>query len=255
MNLQTLVFDGARVETLKIDDVSLRVKAMHGPENRIPLRCLLRVHCHGEPRAGFLTLVELASRHIPVTFFDRRYQVLAQLYHPRPEPKPLAMWLEHCWEDALFRQQLDQWLANQQYALFGDLEIHQGTLVDRHAFLMLELSRFMSREPDKFSAFQEARAEAGHVLTAHLSEMLLVHGLPPGGSLREQLFRELYDMLDFWLDGQVHRWLGRFTAPVESEAATHRFYSYINKALCHRAGLLLQQLQGFVEAYALEQAS
>jgi hypothetical protein len=113
----------------------------------------------------------------------------------------------------------------------------------------------MAREPEKFDAFQDARAEAGNLLTAHLGEWLLVHGLPPGGSLRAQLFHELHDMLDFWLDGQVHRWLVRFTAPDENRSASQRFYSYINDALCHRAALLLRQLQGFVESFALEQAS
>ena len=64
MNSQSLIFEGSRIEYLKLDDVSLRVKAVRVSESRIPLRCLLRVHCHNEPAHGFNTLLQLAERHI-----------------------------------------------------------------------------------------------------------------------------------------------------------------------------------------------
>lgn len=253
MNSQSLIFEGSRIEYLKLDDVSLRVKALRVSESRIPLRCLLRVHCHNEPANGFNTLLQLAERHIPVTFFDRRGHVRAQLYYPQPKPQPLALWLEHCFGEEAFQLQLDNWLASQQMALFANLDIHQGQLVERHAFLMAELAHFYQTYPHRFDEFLETQDQLRQLLLAHLGELLLAYGLPAGGSIRHRIFTELRDMLDFWLDGQVYRWLQRFPAPQTEPDARRKFYSYVNEALNHRVGLLLRQLQAFVEAYGLEQ--
>ena len=65
LNRQTLVFEGSRVETLKIDDVSLRVKALHGPENRIPLRLrtfVMERCAHGQGAGGVACVHEIGLR-------------------------------------------------------------------------------------------------------------------------------------------------------------------------------------------------
>lgn len=253
MNGQSLILDGPRIDYLRLDDVSLRVKARQVAECRVPLRNLLRVHCHRDPAGGFDVLLDLASRHIPVTFFDHRGRVRGQLYHPQPEQTALALWLEDCYGESPFQTLLDDWLTAQQMALFATLDIHQGPLVERHAFLMAELAHFLSAHPERRDDLLTAREQLNGLLEAHLSEMLLAFGLPPGGSARGRLYRDLRDMLDFWLDGQTHRWLSRLPSPAEGPAAWRLFYAYAGEEVSRRVGLLLRQLQGFVEAYALEQ--
>lgn len=253
MTDHSLVLDGGRLEMLRIDDVSLRVRVMGRGDNRVPLRSLVRVHCHGEPATGFSTLLELAGRHIPVTFFDRRGQVKAQLYHPHPQSRPLSLWLEQCLAEQPFLASFDIWLENQQAGLFTQLDIHQGGLVDRHATLMTELSLFLGAHPELRDDFELMQEQLRQHLLAHLGEAMLVHGMPAGSSMRERLFGEFRDMLDFWLDGQAWRWLQRLPAPSASREWSQRFYSFISAELSRRVAVLLKQFQGFVEAYALEQ--
>lgn len=253
MNGQSLILDGPAIHYLRLDDVSLRVKGRQSAEQRIPLRCLLRVHCFRDPAEGFDTLLMLAERHIPVTFFDRTGRVRGQLYHPQPEPTALALWLEHCYGESPFQTRLDAWLEAQQLALFATLDIHQGPLVERHAFLMAELAHFQRAHPERMDDLISARERLSGLLDAYLSEMLLAHGLPPGGVARGRLYRDLKELLEFWLDGQAHRWLSRLPAPDSGKDVWRLFNAYAGDELSRRIALLLRQLQGFVEAYALEQ--
>ena len=96
---QSLVLKSAALQRLWLQDNGLRIIPKFSSERRVPLCRLLRVECYGDigqVKDGFCTLLKIAEQHIPVTFFDSSNQVCAQLYHPCPTTKPLALWLEHC---------------------------------------------------------------------------------------------------------------------------------------------------------------
>ena len=140
---QSVMLDAHKVSRVWLDDNSLRIKPTYTHEVRVPVCRLLRVHCYGELQDGFCALLKLAEQHIPVTFFDHQGHVRAQLYHPCPNTKPLALWLEHCFCEEACQCQYQQWLENQHYALFAHLHITHGCLKIRQEHLQQQLVAYL----------------------------------------------------------------------------------------------------------------
>ena len=250
---QSLVLKSAALQRLWLQDNGLRIMPKFSSERRVPLCRLLRVECYGDigqVKDGFCTLLKIAEQHIPVTFFDSSNQVCAQLYHPCPKTKPLALWLEHCFCEQACQDDYRNWLNNQHYALLAHLHITQGSLPTRQQLLQQQLIVYLkSRQLD--SVFTELYQQGKRMLTVVLGEQLMAHGLAAGTSLRNKLFNDLHDLMEYWIQGDILQWLQRFSNV--NDHLKRDFYSHQYNALSEKITLILTQLQEMLEQYALEQ--
>jgi hypothetical protein len=247
---QSVMLDAHKVSRVWLDDNSLRIKPTYTHEVRVPVCRLLRVHCYGELQDGFCALLKLAEQHIPVTFFDHQGHVRAQLYHPCPNTKPLALWLEHCFCEEACQCQYQQWLENQHYALFAHLHITHGCLKIRHEHLQQQLVAYLKhRHLD--SLFSTLYQQGKRLIMSHLGELLMAYGLPAGTTIRNKLFLDLQDLMEYWTQGHILQWLQRF-GDITPEL-TQQFYGHQNMAIAGHLQTVLVQLQKMLEAYALEQ--
>ncbi|MFA5631706.1 MAG: CRISPR-associated endonuclease Cas1 [Porticoccaceae bacterium] len=127
MFLRSLLIDSAQLDELKIDGPALCLSSSGKSRQRFPFRRLSQVICIGLPTEGIDTLFATANQGIPVSFFNRRGKIIAQLIHPGALPHPLAHWLEASGSDPLLKEVYQQWLENQlrhTYALIGCVARH-----------------------------------------------------------------------------------------------------------------------------------
>jgi len=252
-DFQSVVLKANNLERLWLQDNGLRIKAFFSSEVRVPMCRLLRVQCYGDMshvKDGFCTLLKIANHHIPITFFDEQGTVCAQLYHPCPQTKPLALWIGHCFCEQACQEDYQNWLDNQHYALFAQLHIMQGSLKTRHDFLQKQLIAYLKhRHLD--SVFTELYQQGKRLLICMLGEQLMKHGLAAGTTVRNKLFHDLQDLMEYWIQGDILQWLQRFGEV--NTALKREFYAHQNTAIAEKLQVLLTQLQEMLEQYALEQ--
>ena len=250
---QSLVLDANGLHRLWLQDNGLRIIPKFSSERRVPICRLLRVQCYGNiglVKDGFCTLLSIAKQHIPVTFFDEQGHVCAQLYHPCPQTKPLALWVEHCFCEQACQEDYNNWLENQHYALFASLHISRGSLGTRQEFLQKQLIAYLKhRQLD--SVFTQLYQQGKKLLTCMLGEQLMAHGLAAGTTVRNKLFCDIEDLMLYWIQGDILQWLQRF-ADV-NDALKRDFYSHQNTAIAQKLQTVLMQLQEMLEQYALDQ--
>lgn len=252
-DLQSLVLNAEGLHRLWLQDNGLRIIPKFSSERRVPICRLLRVQCYGDMgsvKDGFCSLLKIAKQHIPVTFFDEQGHVCAQLYHPCPQTKPLALWVEHCFCEEACKEDYQNWLDNQHYALFAQLHISQGSLSTRQTFLQKQLTAYL-KHLQLDILFTELYQQGKRLLIAMLSEQLMKHGLMAGSTVRDRLFRDLQDLMEYWIQGDILQWLQRFNHA--SHDLKKEFYSHQNTAIAEKLAILLIQLQEMLEQYALEQ--
>lgn len=250
---QSLVLQSAALDRLWLQDNGLRIIPKFSCERRVPLCRLLRVECFGDigsVKDGFCTLIKIAKQHIPVTFFDELGQVSAQLYHPCPKTKPLALWLEHCFSENACQEDYRNWLHNQHYALFAQLNISQGCLQTRQQRLQQLLEVYLKHH-HLDSVFTQLYQQGKTMLIVVLGEQLMAHGLAAGTTMRNHVFNDLQELMEYWIQGDVLQWLQRFGNV--NDALKHDFHSHQHAAISEKVILLLTQLQEMLEQYALEQ--
>lgn len=88
-------------------------------------------------------------------------------------------------------------------------------------------------------------------LTVVLGEQLMAYGLAAGTSLRNKLFNDLHDLMEYWIQGDILQWLQRFAEV--NDTLKRDFYSHQYNAISEKITLILTQLQEMLEQYALEQ--
>lgn len=250
---QSLVLKSANLQRLWLQDNGLRILPKCSSEVRVPMCRLLRVQCYGDiglVKDGFCTLLNIAKQHIPVTFFDEQGHVCAQLYHPCPQTKPLALWAEHCFCELACQEDYQNWLHNQHYALFAQLHIRQGGLSTRQDCFQQQLVAYLKHH-HLDSLFTEFYQQGKQLLLCMLGELFMAYGLASGTTVRDKLFHDLQDLMEYWIQGDILHWLQRFGDA--SISLKQDFYSHQNTAIAERVQLVLNQLQEMLEQYALEQ--
>lgn len=251
---QSLVLQANALHRLWLQDNGLRIIPKFSSERRVPLCRLLRVECFGDigsVKDGFCTLLKVAEQHIPVTFLDESGKhVRAQMYHPCPQTKPLALWIEHCFCEQACHEEYSNWLHNQHYALLAQLGIRQGSLQTRQQCLQQHLELYLKHHQLDHT-FTQLYQQGKGILILVLGEQLMAHGLAAGTSLRNRLFTDLEDLMLYWIQGDILQWLQRFANV--NDALKRDFYSHQHQAISDKLCLVLSQLQEMLEQYALEQ--
>ncbi len=62
------------------------------------------------------------------------------------------------------------------------------------------------------------------MLTVVLGEQLMAYGLAAGTSLRNRLFNDLNDLMEYWIQGDILQWLQRFAEV--NDTLKRDFYSH-----------------------------
>ena len=130
------------------------------------------------------------------------------------------------------------------------MHITHGCLKIRHEHLQQQLVAYLKhRHLD--SLFSTLYQQGKRLIMSHLGELLMAYGLPAGTTIRNKLFLDLQDLMEYWTQGHILQWLQRF-GDITPEL-TQQFYGHQNMAIAGHLQTVLVQLQKMLEAYALEQ--
>jgi len=176
------VIDSAQLNEFKIDGPALCMSCTGKSRQRFPFRRLSQIICVGLPTVGIEALIATANQGIPVTFFNRRGHIIAQLIHPGALPHPLAHWLGAAASDPLLKQTYHEWLENQlrhTYGLLGCIARHSRYSAAR-AQAQLEK---LTKQANCQSLLDGAREWFEGLLTARFQVHGVRFGLPANSSL------------------------------------------------------------------------
>lgn len=121
MSRRSLLIDTSQLDELRLDGPSLCIRSRGRSRQRFPLRRISQIICIGLPGQGLEALFSAAREGIPVSFFNRRGRIIAQLIHPGALPNPLSHWLEATEYEAPLQTIYDDWLENQLRHTYGML--------------------------------------------------------------------------------------------------------------------------------------
>jgi hypothetical protein len=193
-----LVIDTARLQQLDIDGPALRLSIQDQGRRLFPLRRLARIHVMGELHCGFDALLHCAEQQIPVAFFSLQGKLRCQLYYPVFENGVLAHWLEHIEFDVQAQHMYSEWLHLQQLHVLGQIGCRDGAREYRMKIAEERLHALFNKHWNH-RRLLEAREWLIGMLTAHLSQLIVKHGLENQSRGKRKLLEDMLPACELWL--------------------------------------------------------
>lgn len=119
MTLRNLIINSAGLECLRLDGPALKTRSNGKSPQWFPLRRISQLFFIEQPAVGMDAAFAVAQQGLPVSFFSRRGELIAQLINPRALPHPMRHWLEASAHDPLLKQAYEDWLENQLRHTYG----------------------------------------------------------------------------------------------------------------------------------------
>ena len=193
-----LVIDSRKLESMKMDGPALRVR-LHAQSSRLfPLRRLSRIHIVGSPVNGLEALVHCAERQVPVAFFSVHGKLRCQLYFPVCESDILGHWLDHVDFDPQAKAIYEDWLHHQALHVISLIGGQGGSHQTRKQLIEERLRAICNKQLGE-QKFRDAVDWLDGMLTAHLSQVIVQHGLSDQGRSKRRLMEDITPLGRLWL--------------------------------------------------------
>lgn len=243
-----LVLDASKLEQLTVDGPALRIGLREQASRLFPLRRLARIHVIGDIDAGFCALLHCAEQQIPVAFFSTHGKLRCQLYYPVFENGILSHWLEHIEFDPKLRQLYNEWLQLQMLHVLGEIGCRDGNSTNR---LEIAEQRMLTLIHHHWSRghLREARDWLQGILTSHLSQLIVQHGLSNQTRAKRRLLEDLLPTCELWLLYFLTVAVVENRKPPAADAqGMSRFYQQHAERIEYQVQRMLMQLVSKLEA-------
>lgn len=193
-----LVIDATKLEHLVMDGPALSLCLQNQSRRLFPLRRLARIHVMGQMQCGFDALLHCAEQQIPVAFFNLQGKLRCQLYYPVFENSVLAHWLEHVEFDEQAKDIYNEWLSLQRLHILGKMGCRSGASESRLNQAEVHLHTLFNKHWGHRQLLA-AREWLSGMLAAHLSQLIVKHGLANQSRGKRRLLEDMLPACEIWL--------------------------------------------------------